>query len=102
MSADQPTALGRRQAWYQSQCDGEWEHGYGISISTLDNPGWRISIDLHDLKLADTAFETMTENIEHPTDWMRCWKDESKFEAACGPIRLEDVINVFLKWTTRT
>jgi hypothetical protein len=27
------------EAWYASRCDGEWEHGYGISIETLDNPG---------------------------------------------------------------
>jgi len=30
--------------WYSSQCNGDWEHQYGISIDTLDNPGWSRSI----------------------------------------------------------
>jgi hypothetical protein len=34
------------ESWYQSQCDGDWEHEYGVSISNIDNPGWRIKIDL--------------------------------------------------------
>lgn len=24
--------------WYSSNCDGDWEHLYGITIRTLDNP----------------------------------------------------------------
>lgn len=24
------------QSWYLSNCDGEWEHGYGVAIDTLD------------------------------------------------------------------
>lgn len=28
------------QKWYKSQCDGDWEHEYGIKIETVDNPGW--------------------------------------------------------------
>jgi hypothetical protein len=27
------------QGWYATQCDGDWEHEYGVSIETLDNPG---------------------------------------------------------------
>jgi hypothetical protein len=38
MSADDDL-LKRLQDWYVSQCDGGWEHTYGISIDTLDNPG---------------------------------------------------------------
>jgi hypothetical protein len=28
------------QNWYAGQCDGRWEHSFGIKIETLDNPGW--------------------------------------------------------------
>ncbi|QDU82836.1 hypothetical protein Pla110_45990 [Polystyrenella longa] len=31
------------QAWYHYRCDGEWEHRYGLTIETCDNPGWQIS-----------------------------------------------------------
>ena len=27
-------------SWYHSQCDGDWEHGNGVKIGTIDNPGW--------------------------------------------------------------
>lgn len=31
--------LARLSAWYAAQCDGEWEHGFGIDIATLDLRG---------------------------------------------------------------
>jgi len=34
------------QSWYQGNCDGDWEHQFGIQIETLDNPGWLVKINL--------------------------------------------------------
>ena len=34
------------QQWYAEQCNGDWEHEFGIKIETLDNPGWSLEIDL--------------------------------------------------------
>jgi hypothetical protein len=34
------------QNWYLQRCNGEWEHGQGIKLSTLDNPCWRLTINL--------------------------------------------------------
>jgi hypothetical protein len=34
------------QEWYAAMSDGDWEHELGISIETIDNPGWVVSIDL--------------------------------------------------------
>ena len=31
--------------WFASQCDGEFEHAYGIRIESTDNPGWLIRFD---------------------------------------------------------
>ena len=28
------------EEWYVSNCDGDWEHTFGITINTIDNPGW--------------------------------------------------------------
>jgi hypothetical protein len=36
------------QNWFKSQCDGDWEHGTGVKIETLDNPGWLVTINLAD------------------------------------------------------
>jgi hypothetical protein len=39
-------ALSYLEKWYRSHCNGEWEHAEGISIGTLDNPGWSIAVSL--------------------------------------------------------
>ncbi|WP_239135544.1 Imm53 family immunity protein, partial [Actinoplanes derwentensis] len=31
----EPDALTWLQGWYATQCDGDWEHEYGVSIETL-------------------------------------------------------------------
>ena len=34
-------SLSALENWYAGQCNGVWEHGCGVRIDTLDNPGWR-------------------------------------------------------------
>jgi hypothetical protein len=48
------------QQWYKEQCDGDWEHSYGITIESLDNPGWLVKVDLENTKLED---ETLQYNL---------------------------------------
>ena len=47
------------QQWYSAHCDGEWEHGFGVTIATLDNPGWSVTIDVEGTQLASTPFESV-------------------------------------------
>jgi len=47
----------RLQQWYLHQCNGDWEHGYGIHITTIDNPGWLIDINIEDTDAESLAFE---------------------------------------------
>ncbi len=60
-----------------AQCDGEWEHDYGIKIETLDNPGWLVSIDLLGTDLEDKSFPTIAQGVgaksnpRSPT-WIHC------------------------------
>jgi hypothetical protein len=84
--------------WYEANCDGDWEHEYGVSIETLDNPGWAIKIDLTDTLLSAELFDVHEDRYESDREWLRCWKDGSVFQAACGPLRLEDAIEIFLQW----
>jgi len=87
--------------WYASQCDGDWEHSFGVKIDTLDNPGWRLEIDLVETELATAEFSTVEHNMAGDTGWWRCWRDETKFQAACGATELDKVIDVFLDWARR-
>src|SRR5688500_2077130 len=85
------------QAWYASQCDGDWEHSYGIRISTLDNPGWRVTIDVDETPLAEREF-TEVSDLAPEVRWMRCWVAEGKFEGAGGVPMLGSILRAFLDW----
>jgi Immunity protein 53 len=52
-------ALQELQQWYQSQCNGDWEHTYGVKIDTLDNPGWSVTIELADTYLYGRTFSIL-------------------------------------------
>ncbi len=51
--------LKRLQEWFETNCDGEWEHAYGVLIATLDNPGWTIKIDLMGTYLENIDFQSV-------------------------------------------
>jgi hypothetical protein len=44
------------QEWYISQCNEYWEHEFGVNISTLDNPGWTLDIDLQGTDIEEKLF----------------------------------------------
>jgi hypothetical protein len=52
----EPDSLTWLQAWYASQCNGDWEHEYGVSIETLDNPGWLLKLDLQETGMDGLTF----------------------------------------------
>jgi hypothetical protein len=93
------------QQWYYRQCDDEWEHRHGITIQTLDNPGWLLKVDL-----AGTAleFKTMPEvglaaEINHEGtggkhDWINCKVENRVFFGAGGPFVLLKICEVFKNW----
>lgn len=84
------------QDWYAHQCNGDWEHQYGIKIDTLDNPGWTIRIDLVGTRFADLAMSKAVED-KTDSDWLRCWIEDGAFRAVCGPRNLSEVLEVFRK-----
>ena len=85
------------QHWYQSHCNGDWEHCCGIHIGTIDNPGWSVTVDLQDTELADTVFQEI--NITRSkNDWIFCAVKENKFEARCGVKNLPETLQCFCDW----
>jgi hypothetical protein len=98
-SADLITWLTR---WYAAQCDGGWEHQYGISIETVDNPGWRLSIDLRGTALEGRTFEAIeTSDPAAGPHWHLCRVRDSKFEGFGGALDLSTIIRVFRDWVER-
>jgi Immunity protein 53 len=96
----QPGPLVWLQGWFASHCDGDWEHDRGITIETLDNPGWRIRIELGGTEQQAVPFDKVeVHRAEH--DWCIAWVDGTGFEAACGPLNLGEVIHAFRAWCQR-
>ena len=82
------------EKWYQQQCDGEWEHSYGITIEAIDNPGWHIKIDLCETKYAGMNMEKM-QLMPNDNDWIVCYIEQRCFHGFGDPLKLSAIIEVF-------
>jgi hypothetical protein len=90
-------AVSLLQEWYSTQCNGDWEHQWGIEIGTLDNLGWTLEIDLIETQAEQRALERVTiERSEH--DWIVYWVENKKFKARMGPKNLAEAIQIFHNW----
>lgn len=95
--------LTRLQQWYASQCDGDWEHRYGIQIETLDNPGWLVMVHLHGTQLLNRPFTPLEEgtgNEGHPElpRWISCFVRDGIWHGAGDESQLERMLVVFVDW----
>ncbi len=85
------------EQWYAAQCDGAWEHSYGVKIDTLDNPGWQVQIDLRDTKKQGSSLERVKIDRTH-MDWIQYWAGKNQFEIVCGPLNLTESFDIFVSW----
>lgn len=74
---DLSNTLHRLQRWYAAQCNGEWEHRFGVQIQSLDNPGWLVKVDLVGTSMAERSFATLSDGLgpnDHPVgpQWFHC------------------------------
>ena len=89
--------------WYLTQCDGDWEHQYGVAIGTLDNPGWSLKIDLVYTDIENKVFAPYGYGVGEDSEssgsnWLICRVENHSFVAYGGPEKLEEMIEVFLTW----
>jgi hypothetical protein len=89
--------LARLQEWYVANCDGAWEHKYGVTIESLDNPGWRVTVDLVGTPLERRDFDAV-EIKRDDLDWLDCHVEDKTFIAGCGPRNLSELLATFLDW----
>lgn len=82
------------EKWYSDRCNGDWEHSYGITIKTLDNPGWDIIIELTDtgIELIDEDW-TYKKNDEN--DWYGYKITDNIFYGSGDPYKLNFLIKLF-------
>ena len=85
------------EEWYASNCDGDWEHMYGVDITTLDNPGWHLKLNVLETLYEDVIFEDLI--IERTDDdWVHCRKKDGKIDCAGGSRNLEEMLKIIKKW----
>lgn len=89
------------QHWYASQCDGDWEHEFGVKIDTLDNPGWCLDIDLTGTELEHEPFTAQEYQLNEDFNWWVCRVEDGKFKGRCSIENLITIIGVFRSWVER-
>ncbi|MEL7526076.1 MAG: Imm53 family immunity protein [Pseudomonadota bacterium] len=90
--------------WYAANCDGDWEHQGGLDISTLDNPGWRVQLDLDTIKhrfdetVAALNRSEAEDDVGGGTDWVFYSFDRNRnvLVACCGTHNLGEVLAFML------
>lgn len=83
--------------WFSGNCNEEWEHTYGISIETLDNPGWAVRIDLRELELLRKEFVPIKVD-RNEANWIDCRVEQDAFVGFGGLRNLEEILTLFLDW----
>ena len=87
------------QEWLLENCFFDSDHYYKIRIESIDNPGWRLVIQLKNTVMENVEFKKIFIQREDENDWVSCRINEEKeFDSACGPKNLEEMINVFRNW----
>lgn len=87
------------EAWFRTQCDGDWEHSYGLSIETIDNPGWHVEVDLADTTWADLDIP-FSRDERRDLDWIQFEVRDSKFIGSGGMSNLSEILSLFLSIVT--
>ncbi|MGV9655218.1 immunity 53 family protein [Streptomyces sp. NPDC003554] len=95
--SDSDSVLSWLQGWYAEQCDGDWEHEWGVKIETLDNPGWTITIDLDGTSLEEREYPEQTIR-RGPHDWIFARVADRQFDGACSPRNLTEFLTMFRSW----
>ena len=83
--------------WYKNQCDGDWEHGNGIKINTLDNPGWYLWVSINETTLQNMPFKKIKIKRSEE-DWIFCNIEEGMFKGYGGIFNLPELLSIFRKW----
>lgn len=97
---DSPELINRLADWYADQCDGDWEHEFGVTIETLDNPGWLIKVDLSDTDAEGTTLEPKLSEFGEGA-WIHVAADGSVLRVACSPRLLDSALKHVLSILVR-
>jgi hypothetical protein len=87
------------QSWYLAQTNGEWEHVRGVTIETLNNTGWMVTVDLIETPLEDRAMPPIRQD-RSARDWLVCRVERNQFRGEGDAQKLGTILEVFQKWAS--
>ena len=87
--------INRIQDWYKLNCNGDWEHAYGWTITTIDNPGWAITIDLSETALENLNYKREHQNPKNDNDWFQMHTENKTLTIYCGPENMKLALEIF-------
>ena len=67
-------------------------------IQTLDNPGWRLVIDLEQTGKVDQSFKTIKIDYENDEKWIFIEKENNQLKGACGSMQLNNLMSLVADW----
>jgi hypothetical protein len=96
------------ESWYAAQCNGDWEHTGGVRVTTIDNPGWLVTVSLVGtqfesvasdctLKVTGTPPSSANGNVGGP-EWMECKIAKAHFVGAGDAGKLGLILEQFRDW----
>ncbi|MEC1155449.1 immunity 53 family protein [Cytobacillus horneckiae] len=81
--------------WYSFHCNDEWEHEYGFKISTMDNSGFYVEIDLVGTNLENIELDEMSVTVDPDDDWFTYKINNQKFVGMGDSSKLEVLLITF-------
>ena len=77
--------------WVESQFDGNWEHGRGLSLGLVDNPGWTLRNDVS----RTTLLPIKESDVDHTRFFFAEVTADDVFDGICDATQLERLLRVF-------
>ncbi len=84
------------EKWYNSKCNGEWEHQHVLKIESLDNPGWNVEIDFNGTGIKVENVQWKLHEISE-NDWIGYSVMNNVFSSSGDPLKLNLMLEIFRK-----
>ena len=81
--------------WHMINCNGDWEHAYGVRISGEIDREWQIRIDLTDTALCEAEYSIKPDPVYCIPVNCELKIEDSTFLASCNLFSLQEVIRFF-------
>ena len=82
------------QDWFKDNCDGDWERSGTIQITSTDNPGWEVEIDISKTSVANLTLDRIL-NENGKEDWYGITIENQKFSAIGDSGKLKFLLGLF-------